>query len=89
MKGTLNCQCGGVTLELGDAKPKSRLQCGCCDCRQAIQWAQLQGGPKAPINRPLDIWYFGNDIVFVSGKDKVKWYKLREHGMVKTSYCLV
>ena len=82
MKGTLSCQCGQVTLEIGNATPRMRLQCGCCDCRQAVAWAQLQGGPKVPSNRPLDMWYFGNDIAVASGKDKLKWYKLREEGMV-------
>ena len=82
MKGMLECCCGHVKIEIGDAKPKMRLQCGCCDCRQAVQWAQLQGGPKEPTSRPLDLWYFGNDIIIASGKDKVKWYKLREDGKV-------
>ena len=82
MKGMLECYCGHVKIEIGDAAPKMRLQCGCCDCRQALQWAQLQGGPKAPTNRPLDLWYFGNDIIIASGKDKIKWYKLREDGKV-------
>ena len=82
MKGTLSCQCGDVKLEMGDASPRMRLQCGCCDCRQAMAWAQLEGGPKVPSDRPLDLWYFGNDIAPVSGKDKLKWYKLREEGQV-------
>ena len=77
------CQCGEVKLAIGDASPRMRLQCGCCDCRQAMAWAQLKGGPKIPSSRPLDLWYFGNDISVVWGKDKLKWYKLREDGKVR------
>ena len=47
-----------------------------------MAWAQLQGGPKVPSNRPLDLWYFGNDISVATGKDKLKWFKLRENGKV-------
>ena len=83
MKGTLSCQCSEVKLEMGDASPRMRLQCGCSDCRQAMTWANLQGGPKVPTNRPLDLFYFGNDIAIVSGNKKLKWFKLREDGRVK------
>ena len=83
MKGTISCQCGEVTLTLGEATPRARLQCGCCDCRQAMAWAQLQGGPTVPTLRPLDLYYFGNDFAFASGKNKTKWYKLRENGRVR------
>ena len=82
MKGILSCKCGQVKLEIGDPSPRMRIECGCCDCRQAMAWAQLQGGPKVPSNRPLDLWYFGNDISVATGKDKLKWFKLRENGKV-------
>ena len=82
MKGILSCKCGQVKIEIGDPSPRMRIECGCCDCRQALAWAQLQGGPKVPSNRPLDLWYFGNDISVASGKDKLRWYKLRENGKV-------
>jgi len=80
MKGSISCQCGEVRLEIGDAIPKMRLQCGCCDCRQAMAWAQRKGGPKVPSTRPLDLWYFENDILISSGKGKLKWFKLRKDG---------
>ena len=82
MKGILSCKCGQVKIEIGDPSPRMRIECGCCDCRQAMAWAQLQGGPKVPSNRPLDLWYFGNDISVATGKDKLKWFKLRENGKV-------
>ena len=83
MKGSISCQCGEVKLEIGDASPKMRLQCGCCDCRQAMAWAQRRGGPKVPSDRPIDLWYFENDISVASGKKKLKWFKLRKNGKVR------
>ena len=82
MSGTLGCQCGMVVLNISNPKPVMRIECGCCDCRQAAHWAQLQGGPKMPTDRPMDAWYFENDIVIASGADKIKWYKLRSGGQV-------
>ena len=81
MTGTIKCQCGKVVIEVQNPNPRYRLQCGCCDCRQAVQWANLQGGPKVP-NQPLDVWYFENDIKITSGKDNLKWIKLRSNGKV-------
>ena len=81
MTGTIKCQCGKVVIKVQNPNPRYRLQCGCCDCRQAVQWANLQGGPKVP-NQPLDIWYFENDIKITSGKDELKWIKLRSDGKV-------
>ena len=83
MKGTIRCQCGRVKLDIGDASPKMSLQCGCCDCRQAMLWAETKGGPTVPSDRPLDLWYFENDISIVFGKTKLKWYKLRQNGKVR------
>ena len=70
-----------VAIQLSNPAPRYRLQCGCCDCRQAAHWAQLQGGPEVP-SQPLDVWYFDNDIAILAGKDKLKWYKLRTNGKV-------
>merc|ERR1712098_12455 len=60
MSGELCCVCGAVCLVLHHPVPRFRLECGCCDCRQALQWAQLQGGPLAPALP--DLWYFANDL---------------------------
>ena len=85
LKGSMRCQCGRVKLDIGDASPKMCLQCGCCDCRQALLWAERKGGPKVPSDRPLDLWYFENDIKIAFGKTKLKWYKLRIEGKVCVS----
>jgi len=55
-----------------------RLECGCCDCRQALQWAEVEGGPKSPLI--VDACYFLNRFTFLKGKELTKWYKLRESG---------
>ena len=85
LKGSMRCQCGRVKLDIGDASPKMCLQCGCCDCRQALLWAERKGGPKVPSDRPLDLLYFENDIKIAFGKTKLKWYKLRIQGKVCVS----
>eukprot|EP00092_Neocalanus_flemingeri_P005005 GFUD01005382.1.p1 GENE.GFUD01005382.1~~GFUD01005382.1.p1 ORF type:complete len:204 (-),score=48.68 GFUD01005382.1:326-937(-) len=79
MPGHLSCVCGAVSIQLHDPIPRFRLECGCCDCRQALQWAQLQGGPTAPCLP--DLWYFANDFTFLSGREKTKLFKLRDNGM--------
>ena len=81
MTGTITCQCGKVIIEIYDPNPRYRLQCGCCDCRQAVHWANLQGGPKVP-KQPLDVWYFVNDIKTIVGKENLTWLKLRSDGKV-------
>ena len=80
MTGTLQCQCGKVIFHIGDTTPRMKLECGCCDCRQALSWCEIQGGPKLPSHRPVIGMYFGNDILVVSGKENLQWYKLRENG---------
>ena len=80
MTGTLQCQCGKVMFHIGDTTPRMKLECGCCDCRQALSWGEIQGGPKLPSHRPVIGMYFGNDILVVSGKENLQWYKLREGG---------
>ena len=81
MPGTIQCRCGKVSIKVTNPAPRYRLQCGCCDCRQAVQWAQLQGGPIVP-SQPLDVWYFENDLNVSAGKDQLRWYKLRTDGKV-------
>ena len=76
MTGHISCMCGKVKVQLSSAKPVYRLQCGCCDCRQALQWAQMQGGPAAS-EVLANLWYFHNNFTFIHGKDHTAWFKLR------------
>ena len=62
---------------------------------QALQWAEVEGGPNSPLL--CDLWYFVNRFTFLKvfrlqfelnqpkkltfqGKELIKWYKLRESG---------
>ena len=45
----VSCKCGKVVLKFFNPQPRICLECGCCDCRQALQWAEEQGGPKVNI----------------------------------------
>merc|ERR1719348_1568046 len=74
----ISCICGKVKICLANSQPKYRLECGCCDCRQALQWASLQEGPPAPALP--DLWYFRDDFTFIEGQELTKLYKLREDG---------
>merc|ERR1719154_684241 len=81
--GHIQCVCGSVSITLHTPVrgplARFRLECGCCDCRQALQWGQLQGGPQAPLLP--DLWYFENDFTVESGWENVKLFKLRDNGM--------
>jgi len=79
MAAHLSCVCGKVQISFLNPKPQMRLECGCCDCRQALQWAEVEGGPKSPL--VVDAWYFVNRFSFLKGKELTKWYKLRESGI--------
>ena len=82
MIGTIKCKCPDkkVVLKIGDPSIRMKLECGCCDCRQALKWAEQKGGPKLRDDRPPQVVYFGNDISVLSGKENLKWTKLREDG---------
>jgi len=78
MAAHISCVCGKVQISFPNPEPQMRLECGCCDCRQALQWAEVEGGPKSPLL--CDLWYFANRFTFLKGKELTKWYKLRESG---------
>ena len=46
-QGRINCACGACALVLNDCTPVLSLLCACEDCRQALQWAENQGGAPA------------------------------------------
>lgn len=75
----ISCTCGRAALEFAHEGPVRRLLCGCCDCRQAMQWAESKGGPTAP--HPLsDLYYLFNDCRVIRGGDTMVWVKLRADG---------
>merc|ERR1712010_34458 len=78
MAAHISCVCGKVQISFLNPEPQMRLECGCCDCRQALQWAEVEGGPKSSLL--CDLWYFANRFTFLKGKELTRWYKLRESG---------
>jgi len=78
MAAHLSCVCGKVALSLASPVPRLRLECGCCDCRQALQWGEVQGGPPAPLI--VDATYFEDRFTFLKGRELTSWMKLRESG---------
>ena len=90
-KGCLiNCKCGKSGLTLVDGKAKLKVQCGCTDCRQALEYGFVNGGVKPD---PLpELYYMVSDITDVRGKDFMKAFRLREDdpsgvGMSTRIYC--
>ena len=51
-KNKISCSCGSCELFLNDPLPKYSVMCACEDCRQALRWAEINGGEK-----PGDILY--------------------------------
>ena len=56
-KNKISCSCGSCQLFLNDPLPKYSVMCACEDCRQALRWAEINGGKKPK----------GGEIVFVYG----------------------
>ena len=75
-KGVISCKCGQCSLKLADKVAKLSFRCGCCDCRQAMEYGYVKGGPKpGPLPRGF---YMTSDIIYVKGKEFMKAYQLRQ-----------
>jgi hypothetical protein len=85
-EAVIECKCGSSALTIADGKAILYLQCGCEDCRQALQWCYKNGGVKPdPLPR---LYYLRSDIVDVKGKDYMKAFKLREDGRSTRISCI-
>ena len=51
-KNIISCSCDSCQLFLNDPLPKYSIMCAYEDCRQALRWAEINGGKK-----PKDILY--------------------------------
>ena len=49
IKNKISCSCGKCGIELNDTSPKYSVMCACEDCRQALSWAEKNGGKKQKI----------------------------------------
>ena len=86
----IECTCGKCSITLADGKAKLKFQCGCEDCRQALQYGHSLGGVKPD---PLpELYYMSSDIIEVRGKEFMKAFQLRDDdpdilGMSTRIYC--
>ena len=46
IKNKISCSCGKCGIELNDTSPKYSVMCAWEDCRQALSWAEKNGGKK-------------------------------------------
>ena len=83
--GKITCFCGKCELTLVADKALGSYLCGCQDCRQAVQWAEHNGGQRANILQ-RDI-YVSSDILNVKGSNHMKTFLLRDGGLSKRLYC--
>ena len=85
-EAVIKCKCGSSALTVADGKAILYFQCGCEDCRQALQWGYMKGGVEPD---PLpQLYYLRSDIVDVKGKDYMKAFKLREDGRSTRISCI-
>ena len=86
----ISCKCGKSEITLADGKAKLKLQCGCMDCRQALEYGFINGGVRPD---PLpELYYMPSELTGVRGKDFMKAFRLREDdpnvtGMSTRIYC--
>jgi hypothetical protein len=74
-KYIISCSCGSCQLFLNDPLPRYSVLCACEDCRQALRWAEINGGKK-----PKDILYsvyFRSDIKSYNGIENMIATQLR------------
>ena len=85
-EAVIECKCGCSALTIADGKAILCFECGCEDCRQALQWGYKNGGVE-PDLLPR-VYYMRSDIVGIKGKDHMKAFKLREVGRSTRIYCM-
>ena len=85
-EAVIECKCGSSALTVADGKAILHVQCGCEDCRQALQWGRMKGGVEPdPLPR---LYYLRSDIVDVKGKDYMKAFKIRADGRSTRIFCI-
>ena len=84
-EATIECKCGRCSITVADGKATCHFQCGCEDCRQAIQYGHVKGGDQ-PVPLP-ELYYMRSDLVDVKGKEYMHAFKLREDGDSTRVYC--
>ena len=85
-EAVIECKCGCSALTIADGKAILCFECGCEDCRQALQWGYKNGGVE-PDLLPR-VYYMRSDIVDIKGKGHMKAFKLRQVGRSTRIYCM-
>ena len=85
-EAVIACKCGSSALTIADGKAILCFECGCEDCRQALQWGYKNGGVE-PDLLPR-VYYMRSDIVDIKGKGHMKAFKLRQVGRSTRIYCM-
>ena len=81
----ISCVCGLCQLFLNEPLPKYSIMCACEDCRQALRWAEKNGGQK-----PKDILYsvyFRSDVQSYNGIQNMIATQLRSDARSTRIYC--
>ncbi len=85
-EAVIECKCSSTALTIANGKAILYLQCGCEDCRQALQWGYMNGGVEPdPLPR---LYYMLSEIVDVKGKNHMRAVKLRKDGRSTRISCM-
>ena len=81
----ITCHCSRCCINLKIEKVYRTLICACEDCRQALEWAQKQGGVK-PNDLPKFV-YVDSNIESFSGLENMAAFQLRKGAKSTRIYC--
>ena len=81
----ITCHCSRCCINLKIEKVYRTLICACEDCRQALEWAQKQGGVKP--NALPKLVYVDSNIESFSGLENMRAFQLRKGSKSTRLYC--
>ena len=81
----ITCHCGRFCINLEIEKVYKTLICACEDCRQALEWAQKQGGVKP--NALPKLVYVDSNIESFSGLENMRAFQMRKGSKSTRLYC--
>ena len=74
----VTCNCSKTSLTFHNPNPINRCECGCYSCRQKIQYCNKKSKRNIWIPTFVNLWYFENDIINVTGEEYLKLFMLRD-----------
>ena len=81
----ITCHCGRCCINLETEKVYRTIICACEDCRQALEWAQKQGGVKP--NALPKLVYGDSNIESFSGLENMRAFQMRKGSKSTRLYC--